>query len=67
MVRVFISFFILDSYNPFFTNDETKNFAILSILLPIFLSFFLEYLFIIYKFIKNFLFNIFYTFYIFIY
>ena len=39
--------------SPFFTNEETKNFAILSLLFPIFLSLFFGIGFIFYKYIKN--------------
>ena len=53
--------------SPFFTNDETKNFAILSLLLPIFLSLFFGIGFIFFKYIKNTFHLIFFTPFIFLF
>ncbi len=53
--------------SPFFTNDETKNFAILSLLLPIFLSLFFGIGFIFFKYIKNTFHIIFFTPFIFLF
>ena len=53
--------------SPFFTNNETKNFAILSLLLPIFLSLFFGIGFIFFKYIKNTFHLIFFTPFIFLF
>ncbi len=49
----FLLVFLFWIQSPFFTNDETKSFAILSLLLPIFLSLFFGIGFIFFKYIKN--------------
>ncbi len=49
----FLLVFLFWIQSPFLTNEETKNFAILSLLLPIFLSLFFGIGFIFFKYIKN--------------
>ena len=63
----FLSVFLSWIHNPFLVFDDTKSFAILSILLPIFISIFFGIGFIIYKFIKNLLFIIIITPFIFLF
>jgi len=49
----FLLIFLSWIHNPFLTNEETKNFAILALILPIFLSLFYGLGFSIYKYINK--------------
>ncbi len=49
----FLLVFLFWIQSPFFINDETKNFAIFSLLLPVFLSLFFGVGFIFFKYIKS--------------
>ena len=63
----FLIFFLIWIQNPFYTNDETKNLAILSLLLPIFLSLFFGIGFIFFKYIKNIFYLLIFTPFIFLF
>ena len=63
----FLLVFLFWIQSPFFTKDETKNFAILSLLLPIFLSLFFGIGFIFFKYIKNTFHLIFFTPFVFLF
>ena len=49
----FLLVFLSWIQNPFFTNDTTKNYAIIALFLPIFLSFFFGIGFVFFKYIKK--------------
>jgi apolipoprotein N-acyltransferase len=63
----FLIIFLSWIYNPFLVYDSTKPFAILALLLPIFLSLFFGFSFLLFKFFKNFLHIILVTPFIFIF
>ena len=49
----FLLVFLFWIYNPFLVNSETKNFAIIAFILPVFLSLFFGLGFMIYKYLNN--------------
>ena len=55
----FLSIFLIWIKNPFLINDETKNYAFLSLFLIIFISFIFGLFFILFKYTRNFSFQIF--------
>ena len=61
----FFLIFLSWIYNPFLAIKATESFAILAILLPVFLSIFFGLIFLIYKFFKDFIFILFLTVFIF--
>ena len=62
----FFCIFLSWIYNPFLVFESTKPFAILSLLLPLFLSIFFGLSFLLYKFIKDIPYIIFFTVFIFL-
>ena len=63
----FFLIFLSWIYNPFLVIKATQPFAILAILLPVFLSIFFGLIFLIYKFFKDFTFIVFLTAFIFLF
>jgi len=63
----FFLIFLSWIYNPFLVIKATQPFAILAILLPVFLSIFFGLIFLIYKFYKDFTFIVFLTAFIFLF
>ncbi|MDC0058162.1 apolipoprotein N-acyltransferase [Pelagibacteraceae bacterium] len=62
----FLLVFLSWIYNPFLINEETKNYAILALIIPIFLSLFFGLGFTIYKYINNIFYLIIFTPFIFL-
>ncbi len=62
----FLLVFLSWIHNPFLTNEETKNYAIVALIIPIFLSLFFGVGFSIYKYINNIFYLIIFTPFIFL-